>query len=80
MKHILLILALATITSAASAQEIQSNDAAMAAKQDIERAGYRDVRGLARDNDGVWHGRALKGSTEVQLLVEEDGAVWVNTP
>jgi hypothetical protein len=50
----------------------------MSAKQDIERAGYRDVRGLAQDSEGVWHGRALRGNTEIQLLVEPDGNVEIN--
>jgi hypothetical protein len=83
MQRTLLALALAMIAGAASAQEIEtgqieSGPAAMSAKQDIERAGYRDVRGLAQDSEGVWHGRALRGNTEIQLLVEPDGNVEVN--
>jgi hypothetical protein len=78
MKHMLLALALATTAGAASAQEIETGHAALSARQDIERAGYRDVRGLAQDPQGVWHGRALRGNTEVQLLVDPDGNVSIN--
>jgi hypothetical protein len=80
MKRTLLTLALAfaTIASAASAQDDPSTPAARAARNDIERAGYRDVQGLAQDAQGVWHGRALRGNTEVQLLVDRDGNVEIN--
>ena len=78
MTRTLFILAFATSASSAMAQEIDSSSAATAARQDIEREGYRDVRGLAEDTQGVWHGRALRGNTEVQLLVDQDGNVSVN--
>ena len=78
MKHTLLILALATLSGSAMAQEIDGGPAATMAKKEIEREGYRDVRGLAKDADGVWHGRALRGNTEVQLLVDDDGNVSAN--
>jgi hypothetical protein len=83
MQRTLLALVLAMIAGVASAQEIETGQietgpAAMSARQDIERAGYRDVRGLAEDSEGVWHGRALRGNTEVQLLVDRDGGVEIN--
>jgi len=78
MTRTLFILAFATSASSAMAQEIDSSSAATAARQDIEREGYRDVQGLAEDTQGVWHGRALRGNTEVQLLVDQDGNVSVN--
>jgi hypothetical protein len=78
MKSLLLALALATIAGAASAQEIEIGREALSARQDIERAGYRDVRGLAQDSEGVWHGRALRGNTEIQLLVDPDGNVSIS--
>lgn len=78
MTRTLLVLAFAVSTAPAMAQEVQNDPAANAAKQDIEQSGYRDVRGLAKDTQGVWHGRALRGNTEVQLLVDEDGNVSVN--
>jgi hypothetical protein len=78
MTRILLILAFALSASTVMAQEAQTDHAANAAKQDIERSGYRDVQGLAEDDQGIWHGRALRGNTEVQLLVDQDGNVSVN--
>ena len=78
MTRTLLILALVLSAGAAAAQEIETNPAATAVRQSIERLGYRDVRGLAEDDQGIWHGRALRGNTEVQLLVDEDGNVSVN--
>ena len=78
MNRMLLIVALATVAGTAMAQEIDPSAAATAAKQEIERSGYRDVRGLAEDAQGVWHGRALHGNVEVQLLVDQDGNVSVN--
>jgi hypothetical protein len=78
MKHIMLILALATFSGGAMAQEIDGGPTATTARKEIEREGYRNVQGLAKDSDGVWHGRALRGNTEVQLLVDDDGNVSVN--
>jgi hypothetical protein len=78
MTRTLLILALVLPSGAALAQEVETDPAAIAARQEIERSGYRDVRGLAEDSQGVWHGRALRGNTEVQLLVDQDGNVLIN--
>ena len=78
MTRTLLILALALSAGSAAAQEIETEPAANAVRQQIERQGYRDVRGLAEDDQGIWHGRALRGNTEVQLLVDQDGSVSVN--
>ncbi|HTR87664.1 MAG TPA: hypothetical protein VMI56_24500 [Reyranella sp.] len=63
---------------AAWAQEVEIDPRALEAKHDIERQGYRDVRGLAEDQNGVWHGRALAGHTEMQLLVDPEGNVSIN--
>lgn len=93
MKRSVLTLALATLPIAglsiaglpvAGVASAQTNIATAPAthseqaRRDIERAGYRDVRGLARDSRGVWHARALSGHTEVQLLVDADGKVSIN--
>ena len=78
MTRSLLILALVLSAGSVAAQEIETDPAANAARLNIERLGYRDVRGLAEDDSGIWHGRALRGNTEVQLLVDEDGNVSVN--
>ena len=78
MTRTLLILALALTAGAAAAQEIETDPMAKDVRQQIERHCYRDVRGLAEDDQGIWHGRALRGNTEFQLLVDEDGNVAVN--
>ena len=46
-----------------------------AAKTAIEQDGYRNVRGLVRASDGRWHGRALRGSTEIAVSVDPNGNV-----
>lgn len=78
MTRTLLILALALSAGGAAAQEIQNDPAANDVRQQIEQHGYRDVRGLAEDDRGIWHGRALRGNTEIQLLVDQEGNVSVN--
>ena len=45
------------------------------AKTAIERDGYKGVKGLAKGDDGVWRGRALRGSTEVAISVDPSGNV-----
>ena len=49
--------------------------AAEMAREQIERDGYRDVRGLARGADGLWQGTALRGNTSVQVTVDRAGNV-----
>jgi polyisoprenoid-binding protein YceI len=78
MTRTLLIMALALSASPVLAQEINADPEAATARHEIERLGYRDVRGLAEDERGVWHGRALRDDTEVQLLVDQDGNVSLN--
>jgi hypothetical protein len=48
--------------------------AAIAQKR-IEADGYKNVQGLALGSDGLWHGRAMRGSTEVQVTVDRQGNV-----
>jgi hypothetical protein len=45
------------------------------AKRAIEFDGYRNVRGLTKGPDGTWHGRALRGRTEVAVRVDASGSV-----
>lgn len=45
------------------------------AKAAIELDGYRNVRGLMKDADGVWRGRAMRGRTEIAIRVNADGSV-----
>jgi hypothetical protein len=45
------------------------------AKTAIEQDGYKGVKGLAKGDDGVWRGRALRGSTEIAISVDPGGNV-----
>jgi hypothetical protein len=49
--------------------------AAGTAQRRIEMDGYRNVQGLAQGSDGLWHGRAMRGNTEVQVTVDRAGNV-----
>ena len=46
-----------------------------AAKASIELDGYKNLRGLVKTPDGVWHGRARRGRTEIALSVDPNGSV-----
>ena len=48
---------------------------ALIAQKRIEDDGYKNVQGLARGSDGLWHGRAMRGSAEVQVTVDKQGNV-----
>lgn len=48
-----------------------------AAKAAIEADGYKDVNALARESDGTWRGKAYRGATEVQVIVDGAGRVSV---
>ena len=45
------------------------------AKSRIERAGYTDVSGLRKDDNGVWVGSAKKGGQSVTVKVDFQGNV-----
>jgi len=45
------------------------------ARMAIELDGYKGVKGLAKGNDGVWRGRALRGTTEIAISVDANGNV-----
>jgi hypothetical protein len=45
------------------------------AKRAIEFDGYRNVRGLEKGPDGMWHGRAMRGRTEISVRVDASGNV-----
>jgi hypothetical protein len=45
------------------------------ARQAIELDGYKNVRGLEQGPDGMWHGRALRGRTEIAVRVDSSGNV-----
>jgi hypothetical protein len=48
------------------------------AKSRIEAAGYRDVSGLMKDKDGVWHGKASKAGTMVAVSLDYQGNITAN--
>ena len=45
------------------------------AKTAIEQDGYKGVRDLTKGADGLWRGRALRGTTEVAISVDANGNV-----
>jgi hypothetical protein len=47
----------------------------MAAQKKIEADGYKNVQGLTRGADGKWHGKAMRGSTLVDVTVDRAGRV-----
>ena len=45
------------------------------AKSRIEKAGYKGVTALKKDDNGVWRGKAKKGGTAVDVSVDFQGNV-----
>jgi len=45
------------------------------AKAAVERDGYKNVHALEKGTDGVWRGRAMRGSTEIAIRVDDSGNV-----
>lgn len=45
------------------------------ARDAIEADGYKSVRDIVPGPDGTWHGRALRGRTEVIVTVDREGRV-----
>jgi hypothetical protein len=45
------------------------------AKSRIEKAGFSSVSGLKKDKNGVWRGKAAKGSRTVNVSVDFQGNV-----
>ena len=41
----------------------------------IQRAGYSDVRGLIKDNEGIWRGIASRGGTDFHVALDYQGNV-----
>jgi hypothetical protein len=61
-------------TNTANASGQPTGQARIAQKR-IEGDGYKNVQGLAQGSDGLWHGRAMRGSAEVQVTVDKRGNV-----
>jgi hypothetical protein len=45
------------------------------AKSKIEAAGYTQVSGLKKDDNGVWRGKASKGGSSTSVSVDFEGNV-----
>jgi hypothetical protein len=45
------------------------------AKSKIEQAGYSDVAGLKKDDNGVWRGKASKGGASTDVSLDFQGNV-----
>jgi hypothetical protein len=45
------------------------------ARAAIELDGYKNVRALTKGADGLWHGRAMRGRTEIAVRVDAGGNV-----
>jgi hypothetical protein len=59
----------------ADAPDQQTSHAALTARRAIEHDGYKDVQDVAKGNDGLWHARAMRGDTQVQVTVDRTGQV-----
>jgi hypothetical protein len=49
--------------------------AARTAQKRIEQDGYKSVQNIQRGSDGLWHGTAMRGNTQVQVTVDRSGRV-----
>jgi hypothetical protein len=72
MQRVLLLMAL---IGAAGASVAQTPDKATIAQKRIEADGYKHVHDVALGEDGLWHARAKRDSTEVEVTVDRHGNV-----
>lgn len=63
----------ATEQATAPATEAAANDTV--AKAAIEADGYKSVRVIRKGENGLWYAKALRGKTEVTLVVDATGSV-----
>jgi hypothetical protein len=49
--------------------------AAGTAQKRIEQDGYKSVQNLQKGADGLWHGTAMRGNTQVKVTVDRAGRV-----
>lgn len=50
------------------------------AKSRISKAGYTHISNLAKDKDGIWRGKAIKGNTTVPVALDYQGNVVSSNP
>ena len=62
----------ALVAQPSVASERRGESAARAA---IEADGYKNVQALRQGDNGVWHAKAFRRRTEVQLIVDARGGV-----
>ncbi len=48
------------------------------AKEHIEHSGYTNVTDLMKDDNGVWHGKAMKGGATMNVALDFKGNVVTN--
>jgi hypothetical protein len=63
--------------SSAEATEGRNSFTEGQAKSRIEKSGFSDVTGLAKDDKGVWNGKATKDGKQVNVQVDFQGDVLV---
>lgn len=51
------------------------NDDEAAARRTLERAGYRDIRGLQPNGDGGWRGNASRNGIDVRVRIDRRGYI-----
>jgi len=61
--------------SVANAPTQQLAGAAATAQKRIEQDGYKNVQNVQKGDDGLWHGTAMRGNTQVQVTVDRSGHV-----
>jgi hypothetical protein len=45
------------------------------AKNRLDARGYTDVKGLNKDDQGIWHGSAMKGGKSVNVTLDYQGNI-----
>ncbi|MGO4843252.1 hypothetical protein AB4144_64355, partial [Rhizobiaceae sp. 2RAB30] len=69
-----------TTTSTESAPVPGANSFTEAqAKSQIEDAGYSNVSGLAKDDNGIWRGQAQKDGKSLSVALDYQGNIVANT-
>jgi hypothetical protein len=61
--------------SIANAPATRLGGPAGTAQRRIEQDGYKNVQNLQKGADGLWHGTAMRGNTQVQVTVDRAGRV-----
>lgn len=49
------------------------NSTADSAKNKIERAGFKEIRGLKKSCDNFWHGKAVRDGVAVHVVLSPQG-------